>query len=449
MKRVRCPGCGKIEVMKFGEDAEYVCSSCNTDMVEYQLNPVDIEKMNIFRTGKWKGITFGNKELDEMIQNFNGGIVAPYLKLTETGEHTPRQPLLRALAFGWVSRLYREGDRLYADYKQVPSEVADLIDAGALKKKSVELFINYRGSDGNLYGYVLKSILMFGAGVPAVWGLEDAVKIHEHTDEETESHEFDEPEMPRGVRLLCPNCRKRFVFKGPRSQREVKCPRCGLMVATTLPKKPAVLARGAEGARHDGGPDGAPGTTNGKGDKTLDIAELRYQELLKKEVEQDHLTKVLSARETELGTLTEKAAASAKSVEDKDKEIVSLKEKVGKHEAALLQEKKATCASFLDDMIKEGRVQPSEKDSAVAHMAALEGEALEEYKKLLSNRPDVFPKQKGKDQGPNFDGKNEDDEMDAKIKERMKKANLDYIKAEEQILAEMQASAHLIGTKGE
>ena len=49
------------------------------------------------------------------------------------------------LAFGWVKRLYLKGQTLFADLTQVPKIFADLVRAGRIKKRSVELYTNLQG----------------------------------------------------------------------------------------------------------------------------------------------------------------------------------------------------------------------------------------------------------------------------------------------------------------
>jgi hypothetical protein len=90
--------------------------------------------------------------------------------------------MLSALAHGWVEKLWRIGDRLKARIKQVPARLAELIQSGACKQKSIEVWPEFETTDGQKRGAALEAILMFGRGLPAVHDLDDAVAVYYTVD---------------------------------------------------------------------------------------------------------------------------------------------------------------------------------------------------------------------------------------------------------------------------
>jgi len=72
-------------------------------------------------------------------------------------------PKDNAPAYGWVARVYRKGGSLLADFKDVPPEFADLVEAGRFKKRSISLY-----PDGTL-----RHVGFLGAVPPALKGLKD------------------------------------------------------------------------------------------------------------------------------------------------------------------------------------------------------------------------------------------------------------------------------------
>jgi hypothetical protein len=141
-----------------------------------KLQTTEIKNVHIFNSGKWNGVDITNDNLDTMINNFKEKVIEPYVKIGHDEKHP-----LGELALGFVNNLYRDGNKLIADFKQVPSKIAQLIEAGALKKKSVEFFKTYKDASGKAWDNVLRAVAFFGAnGEPAVNNLEDFVHLYKH-----------------------------------------------------------------------------------------------------------------------------------------------------------------------------------------------------------------------------------------------------------------------------
>jgi hypothetical protein len=77
-------------------------------------------------------------------------------------------------AAGWVSSLKKVGNKLLASFVGVPKKIAELIEAGAYKKVSSEIYTAYEIA-GKKYGKALKAVSLLGADIPAVKTLNDIV----------------------------------------------------------------------------------------------------------------------------------------------------------------------------------------------------------------------------------------------------------------------------------
>lgn len=115
--------------------------------------------------------TFSEADLDK---------IATYNPATHEAPVVIGHPEQNAPAYGWVSRVYREGPVLKADFKDVAPEFADLVKAGRFKKRSISLY-----PDGSL-----RHVGFLGAVPPAIKGLRDVA----FAEGEAVTYEFGEPE---------------------------------------------------------------------------------------------------------------------------------------------------------------------------------------------------------------------------------------------------------------
>lgn len=112
----------------------------------------------IFRTGKHiasngQEVNVTEKDLDEIVSNFSDKNPDVPIVIGHPKTNNP--------AYGWVDKLKREGDKLYACYKDVASEFEEWVKDGRYKTRSISLKDN-----------VLRHIGWLGAKPPAIKGLE-------------------------------------------------------------------------------------------------------------------------------------------------------------------------------------------------------------------------------------------------------------------------------------
>jgi hypothetical protein len=174
-----------------------------------KLETKEIKDVEIIHTGNFKGREYTDKDLDMFIENFNNKIVEPVLTIDHDPELTDKvSKEFKVSSLGYVDKLKRIGNRLYADFKQVPKLISDLIEAGTIKQRSIEFFKTFRTSAGKVLNNVLTGVTFFGNGIPAVSGMSDLMNFFKEDiaysdiqsdaqkcDDETESINFKESEM--------------------------------------------------------------------------------------------------------------------------------------------------------------------------------------------------------------------------------------------------------------
>jgi hypothetical protein len=122
-----------------------------------------LEGVEIFAIGEWNGIEFGASDLDEIVRGFEQEQQAGRLPV-KLGHSAPDTEPAR----GWLSRVWREGDRLLARIEQVPAEIVDGIKSGAWRHVSVELLHHVETAAGKSYRWLLDGLALLGSARPAV-----------------------------------------------------------------------------------------------------------------------------------------------------------------------------------------------------------------------------------------------------------------------------------------
>lgn len=159
------------------------------------MGKVKRKGIEIFSVGKWNGDDFTADDLNEMVKSFEAlapGHV-PGIKLG----HSKDQAVLKALnlsdgelpSAGWIEKLYVKGNKLVADFRDIPDKIDALIESGAYKKPSIELFpkLNIHGKE---YKNVIGAVALLGAAMPGVMDLSDLMSMFE-TTEQPKSYESD------------------------------------------------------------------------------------------------------------------------------------------------------------------------------------------------------------------------------------------------------------------
>lgn len=129
----------------------------------------------IFAVGKWNGYSFSLDDLKSIAANFSH--FSNLLKVPLKFGHNDEQPLTDGQpALGWVERVWLDGEKLMAEFSDVPQIVMDAVKKKLYRKVSIELDIDVENK-GKLYNYVLSGVALLGADIPAVSTLSDLTKF--------------------------------------------------------------------------------------------------------------------------------------------------------------------------------------------------------------------------------------------------------------------------------
>lgn len=156
------------------------------------MDTLSLDGVEIFAAGKWNGDEYSLDDLDSMVFAFDalGEHLKPPIKLG----HNDEQRLLVADGLpsaGWISRLYRRGEKLLADIVEIPKKVADLIKAGAYRKRSAEIWWDYEDpATGETFPRVLCGLALLGADLPAVNTLDDILALYGGKHEGANLHAY-------------------------------------------------------------------------------------------------------------------------------------------------------------------------------------------------------------------------------------------------------------------
>lgn len=156
----------------------------------------NIENEEIFSTGVWHGQTFTDNDLNNILDSFGKNKVGftPPLKLG----HNEEQKLLAQdglPAAGWTINLKKVGNKLLADFRDMPKKVFELVKKKAFQQKSVEIYKNFKAQDGKVYPLVLKAVSLLGGDIPEVSSLNDMLSLYDSKNREYVVIDFQKNEM--------------------------------------------------------------------------------------------------------------------------------------------------------------------------------------------------------------------------------------------------------------
>lgn len=162
------------------------CPTCKAELEEgkghvckVQHTTETLKGVEIFDVGTWNGTKNTDEDLDDLVESYRaiGQLVKPMVKLG----HADDQKLLQEDGYpaaGWVTNLYRQGTKLVADLAGVPSVIAKLVNAGAYRRVSSEIYHNLKEeATGKTFRRVLGAIAFLGGEMPAVTTLRDIVAL--------------------------------------------------------------------------------------------------------------------------------------------------------------------------------------------------------------------------------------------------------------------------------
>jgi hypothetical protein len=138
----------------------------------------ELKDREVFRVGTWNGRRFTKKDLDDIVEAAREVGFRPPLKLGHA--ENSGDP-----AWGWVENIRREGNKLLADFVDVPEELAQQIKEKRFDNVSAEIFFNLRRgveAGTKLFRRALKAVAILGAETPAVSGLKPLSQFNQEAD---------------------------------------------------------------------------------------------------------------------------------------------------------------------------------------------------------------------------------------------------------------------------
>lgn len=138
----------------------------------------EIKGVEIFSEGTWNGEKYTNEDLKEMIRAHDDTSpgLRPFMKLG----HDRDQKLLQTdglPAAGWIGKLYIQGQKLMADFVDIPDKIYQLLKNRAYKKVSSEIYWDIE-INGKTYKRFLSAVSLLGSDMPAVSTLDDILNLY-------------------------------------------------------------------------------------------------------------------------------------------------------------------------------------------------------------------------------------------------------------------------------
>lgn len=174
------PSPGRVAWAAWGGDPGFSWSRSKVEQLDrmdkrMSAKFADLRGAEIFSVGKWNGMEFSEDDIDAIVESFNtlalNGRVPLKLGHNDEQSMTDGQP-----ALGWVSKVWREGEKIMADFTSVPTVIYEAIKNKLYNFVSVELLQDAE-QDGSRYPWVLSAVALLGADRPAVSNLQELSRL--------------------------------------------------------------------------------------------------------------------------------------------------------------------------------------------------------------------------------------------------------------------------------
>lgn len=294
-----------------------------------QANGWIIKDVEIFSVGKWRGIDYTEKDLENMVQHFQtlkgDGTLDPVFKINHSEDARDQA--------GWILDVKKEGELLLADIHVTEWEAYDKIQSKTWKKVSAEIYLpELAEEEFGIKDHVLRAVAV--VSIPKVKNIKGIVLNSERWDDpgqkadpgkETQNKGGD-PKVEKLLQLLSE-----------------------MGIDLTDEQKSQINDKGVE-LFSEQKPEG-------------------------NENKESHV--MITA--DQFVALSEQFSTMDKSQKDLTKQIAELTK----------GSKKAGLEKWINSLSEAGKVLPAEKEEIMVFAEKLEGDALEAYKKTFEKRPKV------------------------------------------------------------
>jgi len=325
-------------------------------------------------------LTDGN--IDELVANFDASVHEPPVCVGHPKDNSP--------AYGWVSKLWKEGKDLLAEMALLP-EFAEMLKKQVFKKRSIAFYTDFEGTGKK----VLRHIGFLGGMPPRIKGMPDLVFADV-------DGEFSEVEL-RAISEL--NWRQKDLSSVLRNLKNDLIERVGAESADKIIPEFSITQLAAEINLNHPNPDGMPiYQDESKEDNTMNYTQEQHEALLAAAL--DKQKKDIEAQ------FADKVSVNQNRIKELETENTGLKSSVREFADKAA---KAEVEQFCDTQVKAAKMAPAEKDGFVNLYMELGDEARGKLKDNVAKRPAVltFGEQatSGNDRQPGQKGLTEADKL--------------------------------------
>lgn len=147
-------------------------------MFENFAETISLKNVEIMEVGIHNGKTFNREDLKNIVEAFQ--VTKFELKPMAKLGHSNILPLASGMpAVGWIEaiRLNSDGNKILADFEDIPSKVGDMLENKMFRRISSEFIRFYVDEQGNRHDRVLKGVAFLGADIPAIKTLQDVSEL--------------------------------------------------------------------------------------------------------------------------------------------------------------------------------------------------------------------------------------------------------------------------------
>lgn len=344
----------------FDKTKEFIKQFAETQMLKDE---------EIFAVGKWNGDTYTHEDLKEIAENFNKlqAEVKPPLKIG----HSENQKLLQEdglPAAGWITKLKVSGEKLLADFSDMPKKIYELIKNRAYRRKSAEIYPTYTDSSGKKYGKVLRAVAILGGDTPAVTTIGDIHALYKDKG----NQEFKIYDTEGGERIV-----KTLSMSVSGEQfGEDFATKFNSAMKTAFGEGVTVKFEGDEGG-------GDAETIKALRDKIVELEkQLEDHDMEEMKAKYDETVKVLNETKTKLADAEGKAAK----LTDTETKLTEAQTKLQENE---VKAHKAEVKAFIEKAKTEGKIIPANEPMVTALMEQIDGKAVIKFTEKDKDGKDV------------------------------------------------------------
>ena len=331
-----------------------------------------MKDVEIFATGVWHNDRYTTDDLDEMVKSFEvKGFRSP-LKLG----HNNRQEQDGQPAIGWVASIRRVGEKLLADFTDVPAKVFEAIKRKSFRQVSCEIIWNFKKDMPR----VLRAVALLGADIPEVKGLKpldlaDALLSEDGNADDMRVYNMDVVELQAPGEL--PDAAFAIILpdgerKLPHHTAEVKSPTENNTVdktllrnaLTRLPQTDMTTEQKAKALSHLEAH--AKALDIGEAGKEMSDLIKSADQLIKEEEKQMSDDK---AKDEKIAKLEEDKKALETTVTELNDENKGVVTKLAEREAEV---KASTITALIVKQKKEGKLVPAMESAAIALLTSID-----------------------------------------------------------------------------